>query len=149
MNKVIDKGFRSCRFVSTIVKHPVYILVFFRVLAFSFLFTAIHVKNLALCVWEWRRCTIQYNIAGQWSSVELVTYLPGHDVVPSWVFKKNTDCKSSTTLGNVPLDRAKHLVVDDRGPLLTCANLSPGNTSSSLQPSSTYFCCACERRPEK
>jgi len=22
MNKVIDKGFRSCRFVSTIVKHP-------------------------------------------------------------------------------------------------------------------------------
>jgi len=25
MNKVIDKGFRSCRFVSTIVKHPVYI----------------------------------------------------------------------------------------------------------------------------
>jgi len=22
-NKVIDKGFRSCRFVSTIVKHPV------------------------------------------------------------------------------------------------------------------------------
>jgi len=24
MNKVIDKGFRSCRFVSTIVKHPVY-----------------------------------------------------------------------------------------------------------------------------
>ena len=23
MNKVIDKGFRSCRFVSTIVKHPV------------------------------------------------------------------------------------------------------------------------------
>jgi len=24
MNKVIDEGFRSCRFVSTIVKHPVY-----------------------------------------------------------------------------------------------------------------------------
>jgi len=24
MNKVIDKGFRSCRFVSTIVKHPVF-----------------------------------------------------------------------------------------------------------------------------
>jgi len=23
MNKVIDEGFRSCRFVSTIVKHPV------------------------------------------------------------------------------------------------------------------------------
>jgi len=23
MNKVIDKGFRSCRYVSTIVKHPV------------------------------------------------------------------------------------------------------------------------------
>jgi len=23
MNKVIDKGFRSCRFVSTIVKRPV------------------------------------------------------------------------------------------------------------------------------
>jgi len=23
MNEVIDKGFRSCRFVSTIVKHPV------------------------------------------------------------------------------------------------------------------------------
>jgi len=23
MNKVIDKSFRSCRFVSTIVKHPV------------------------------------------------------------------------------------------------------------------------------
>jgi len=23
MNKVIDKGFRSCRFVSTIVEHPV------------------------------------------------------------------------------------------------------------------------------
>jgi len=26
MNKVIDKGFRSCRFVSTIVKHPVLVL---------------------------------------------------------------------------------------------------------------------------
>jgi len=26
MNKVIDKGFRSCRFVSTIMKHPVDIL---------------------------------------------------------------------------------------------------------------------------
>jgi len=25
MNKVIDKGFRSCRFVSTIVKHPVHV----------------------------------------------------------------------------------------------------------------------------
>jgi len=25
MNKVIDKGFRSCRFVSTIVKHPAHI----------------------------------------------------------------------------------------------------------------------------
>jgi len=24
MNKVIDKGFRSCLFVSTIVKHPVH-----------------------------------------------------------------------------------------------------------------------------
>jgi len=24
MNKVIDKGFRICRFVSTIVKHPVH-----------------------------------------------------------------------------------------------------------------------------
>jgi len=24
MNKVINKGFRSCRFVSTILKHPVY-----------------------------------------------------------------------------------------------------------------------------
>jgi len=24
MNKVIDEGFRSCRFVSTIVRHPVY-----------------------------------------------------------------------------------------------------------------------------
>jgi len=23
MNKIIDKGFRSCRFASTIVKHPV------------------------------------------------------------------------------------------------------------------------------
>jgi len=29
---------------------------------FSFLFTAMHVKNLALCVWEWRRYTIQYNV---------------------------------------------------------------------------------------
>jgi len=28
MNKVIDKGFRSCRFVSTIVKHPVYLAEF-------------------------------------------------------------------------------------------------------------------------
>jgi len=28
MNKVIDKGFRSCRFVSTIVKHPVYVTLF-------------------------------------------------------------------------------------------------------------------------
>jgi len=27
MNKVIDKGFRSCRFVSTIVKHPVDVLI--------------------------------------------------------------------------------------------------------------------------
>ena len=26
MNKVIDKGFRSCRFVSTIVKHPVHLV---------------------------------------------------------------------------------------------------------------------------
>jgi len=30
MNKVIDKGFRNCRFVSTIVKHPVVILCFER-----------------------------------------------------------------------------------------------------------------------
>ena len=28
MNKVIDKSFRSCRFVSTIVKHPVLVAVF-------------------------------------------------------------------------------------------------------------------------
>jgi len=28
MNKVIDKGFRSCRFVSTIVKHPVFPFLF-------------------------------------------------------------------------------------------------------------------------
>jgi len=28
MNKVIDKGFRSCHFVSTIVKHPVYIYIY-------------------------------------------------------------------------------------------------------------------------
>ena len=27
MNKVIDKGFRSCRFVSTIVKHPVIVWI--------------------------------------------------------------------------------------------------------------------------
>jgi len=27
MNKVIDKGFRSCRFVSTIVKDPVFAAV--------------------------------------------------------------------------------------------------------------------------
>jgi len=26
MHKVIDKGFRSCHFVSTIVKHPVLII---------------------------------------------------------------------------------------------------------------------------
>jgi len=25
MNKVIDKGFRSCRFVSTIVKHRIFL----------------------------------------------------------------------------------------------------------------------------
>jgi len=25
MNKVIDKGFRSCRFISTIVKYPVFV----------------------------------------------------------------------------------------------------------------------------
>jgi len=30
MNKVIDKGFRSCRFVSTIVKHPVSVKQMFR-----------------------------------------------------------------------------------------------------------------------
>jgi len=30
MNKVIDKGFRSCRFVSTIVKHPVLLSNFSR-----------------------------------------------------------------------------------------------------------------------
>jgi len=36
MNKVIDKGFRSCRFVSTIVKHPVYIAVVHRNFAVSF-----------------------------------------------------------------------------------------------------------------
>jgi len=29
MNKVIDKGFRSCRFVSTIVKHPVFTMELF------------------------------------------------------------------------------------------------------------------------
>ena len=45
----------------TLYYRHVYILVFFRVLAFPFLFTAMHVKNLALCVWEWRRYTIQYN----------------------------------------------------------------------------------------
>jgi len=28
---------------------------------FSFLFTAMHVKSLAFCVWEWRRYSIQYN----------------------------------------------------------------------------------------
>jgi len=28
MNKVIDKGFRICRFISTIVKHPVLYLAF-------------------------------------------------------------------------------------------------------------------------
>jgi len=28
MNKVINKGFRSCRFVSTFVKHPVYRIKF-------------------------------------------------------------------------------------------------------------------------
>jgi len=27
MNKVIDTGFRTCRFVSTIVKHPVRIVM--------------------------------------------------------------------------------------------------------------------------
>jgi len=27
MNRVIDKGLRSCRFVSTIVKHPVYTIL--------------------------------------------------------------------------------------------------------------------------
>jgi len=27
---------------------------------FSFLFTAMHVKSLAFCVWEWRRYSIQY-----------------------------------------------------------------------------------------
>jgi len=30
MNKVIDKGFRSCRFVSTIVKRPVYAVTEFQ-----------------------------------------------------------------------------------------------------------------------
>jgi len=29
---------------------------------FSFLFTAMHVKSLAFCVWEWRRYSIQYNM---------------------------------------------------------------------------------------
>ena len=29
---------------------------------FFFLFTSLHVKSLALCVWEWRRYTIQYNV---------------------------------------------------------------------------------------
>ena len=29
---------------------------------FSFLFTAIHVKSLAFCVWEWRRYSIQYKL---------------------------------------------------------------------------------------
>ena len=33
----------------------------FVLLHFPFLLTAMHVKNLAFCVWEWRRCTIQYN----------------------------------------------------------------------------------------
>jgi len=37
----------------------VYILDSFRVFVF-FLFTAMHVKSLAFCVWEWRRYTMQY-----------------------------------------------------------------------------------------
>jgi len=42
MNKVIDKGFRSCRFVSTIVKHPVYFK------------TKTVVAHAAKC-WTWQR----------------------------------------------------------------------------------------------
>jgi len=33
------------------------------VCVFSFLFTAMHVKNLAFCVWEWRCYSIQYNLS--------------------------------------------------------------------------------------
>jgi len=35
LNKVIDKGFRSCRFVSTIVKHPVHLALRFEALVSS------------------------------------------------------------------------------------------------------------------
>jgi len=38
-----------------------FVLIFFHVYVFfSFLFTAMHVKSLAFCVWEWRLNTIQY-----------------------------------------------------------------------------------------
>jgi len=36
---------------------------------FSFLFTAMHVKSLAFCVWEWRRYSIQYNCQLQYSTI--------------------------------------------------------------------------------
>ena len=48
MNKVIHKGFRSCRFVSTIVKHPIYywLLLIWNLLNFDWA-THIFLK----CIW--------------------------------------------------------------------------------------------------
>jgi len=45
MNKVIDKGFRSCRFVSTIVKHPVFYILYKK-----FLFSNVRRTKLLLLI---------------------------------------------------------------------------------------------------
>ena len=43
---------------------------------FLFLFTAMHVKSLAFCVWEWRRYTIQFNSIRP--STQRVCFRGGH-----------------------------------------------------------------------
>ena len=50
MNKVIDKGFRSCRFVSTIVKHPVLDLICSKRFLFSLYLLNAVLKHLKLSV---------------------------------------------------------------------------------------------------
>ena len=57
---------------------------------FSFLFTALHVKSLAFCVWEWRRYSIQYNavmLSSRKPACDVITYPSHHcDVINDVTF---------------------------------------------------------------
>jgi len=53
MNKVIDKGFRSCHFVSTIVKHPVYQQYFPIEALCCCSVQCVRNPKLLLCLWPW------------------------------------------------------------------------------------------------